>query len=258
MTARRVAAVVMVGLAAAVMVGVLAVDGFARSAMEENLTRAFGTETTVGSVDVGILSGDVTAEGIEVANTEGFDAPRFAALSRLRAETGFTDLLGDTVTVRRVEMEGLELHLERRGTSANFVPVLASVRELRETRRPGAKRYRIDELIVRSTVARVRLGTGGGEETVEVPEIRLEDVGAEEGGAALGQVAGAVLEAVLRGVLARSGGLPGAVSGLLRGEIEGLGDLPGRLDLQLGPGDGGDEAAERIRDAVEGALPDGG
>lgn len=255
MSTRRLVAAVMVALAAAVVIGVLAVDGFVRSAMEDSLTRAFGTEATVESVDVGLLSGDVTAEGIEVANPEGFDAPRFAALPRMRAETGFTDLLGDTVTVRRVEMEGLELHLERRGTSANFVPVLASVKELRAARRPGAKRYRIDELVVRSTVAHARLGAGGGVDTVEVAEIRLEDLGAGEGGAALGQVAGAVLQAVLRSALARSGGLPGAVSGLLRGELGELGDLPGGLDLELGPADDGEEAAERIRDAVDGALP---
>lgn len=258
MSRGRIAGVALLVLAAVIVVGLMAVDGVARSAMESGLTETFGTESSVESVDVGVFSGEVTAEGIAVANPEGgFGSPRFAALARMQMSAGLLDLLGDTVTVRRMELEGLELHLERRGTSANFVPVLGSVNERRAATRPDAKRYRVDELVVRNTVARVRLEGGGREETVVVPEIRLSDVGAGEGGQALGQIAGAVLEAALRGALARSGGLPGAVSGLLRGELGGLGELPARLDV--GPaGEEGDDAADRVRDAVEDVLPGGG
>lgn len=256
MSKKRIALVVTGVLAAVVTVGVLALDGVVRSALEENLTATFGTETTVEDVDVGILSGDVTAEGIVVANPEGFETPRFAGLARTHVETGLLDLLGDTVTVRLVELEGLELHLERRGTSTNFGPVLASVKERREARPPDTRSFRVDELVLRSTVARARLGAEGREETVEVPEIRLTDLGAGEGGASVGQIAGAVLEAALRGALSRSGGLPRAVAGLLRGELGDLGDLPGSLDL--GPAGEEGDAAERVRDAVESVLPDGG
>ncbi len=258
MSRSKMAGLAVLALAALVVVGLMVVDGVARSAMESSLTEAFGTESSVESVDVGVFSGEVTAEGIVVANPEGgWESPRFAALARLRVTAGLFDLLGDPVTVRRVELEGLELHLERRGTSANFVPVLGTVNERRAAADPDRKRYLVEELVVRNTVARVRLQGGGREETVEVPEIRLTDVGSGQGGRALGQIAGAVIEAALRGALARSGGLPGAVSGLLRGELGGLGDLPGRLDLGPAGGDG-EDAAERVRDAVEEVLPGGG
>lgn len=258
MSKSKIAGLAVLALAALVLVGLMVVDGVARSAMESSLTETFGTESSVESVDVGVFSGEVTAEGIVVSNPEeGFESPRFAALARMRASAGLLDLLGDTVTVRRVELEGLELHLERRGTSANFVPVLESVKRRRAAAGPDRKRYRVEELVVRSTVARVRLGAGGREETVEVPEIRLTGVGAGEGGRTTGQIAGAVLEAALRGALARSGGLPGAVSGLLRGELGDRGDLPGRLELGPAGGDG-EDAADRVRDAVEEVLPGGG
>lgn len=259
MSRSKVAGLAVLALAALVVVGLLVVDGVARSAMESSLTETFGTESSVESVDVGVFSGEVTAEGIAVANPEGsWRSPRFAALARLRVSAGLFDLLGDPVTVRRVELEGLELHLERRGAGANFVPVLESVKERRAAGDADRRRYLVEELVVRNTVARVRLGAGGNEETVEVPEIRLTDVGAGEGGRAMGQIAGAVIEAALRGVLARSGGLPGAVSGLLRGELGAPGDLPGRLDLVPADGDGEEDAADRVRDAVEEVLPGGG
>lgn len=258
MSTRRIAGLALLALAAVVVVGMMVVDGVVRSALEDSLTETFGTEASVESVDVGVFSGDVTAEGFVIANPEGFESPRFAALARTRMSADLLDLLGDPVVVRRVVLEGLELNLEREGATANFVPVLESAKQQRAADESGEKRYRIDEVVVRNTVARARLGADGREETVEVPEIRLTDVGSGETGETLGQIAGAVLEAALRGALSRSGGLPGGVSGLLRGELGGLGEMPGQLDVGPAGEDEDGGAVDRARDAVEDALPGGG
>lgn len=259
MTWRRGAGAAVLVLAALLVAGFLVVDTLARSALEESLTRTFGTEATVGSVDVGLFSGEVTAEGTVISNPEGgFGSPHFAALAHTRVAAGLTDLLGDTVRVRRVEMEGLELYLERRGAETNFLPVLRSVKASREAERSGEKRYRVDELVLRNTVARVRLGASGEATTAEVPELRLTDLGAGgEGALTAGRIAGAVVEAALRGALTRSGGIPGVLAGALRGELGALEELPGRLDLTLPDGESGD-AAGRVRDALEEMLPDSG
>ena len=248
-----VAAVVVLALAAW-----MAVDALARSALEDGLERTFGTGASVASVEVGLFSGEVTAEGLVVSNPPGFRSPRFAALARMRATAGLADLLGDTVVVRRVELDGLELHLERRGTETNFGPILRSVRETRAASGEGDRRYRIEELVLRSAVARVRLGSAeDADRTVSIPEIRLTGLGAGQGGALpLTQVAGAVVEAALRGAL-RQSRTPAAVAGLLRQRIGELGALPGGLDLRLPSSvDGG--AAEEVRDALEEVLPGGG
>lgn len=162
MTRSRILGGAVLLAAALVLAGLVAVDAVAGSALEEALAGAFGTDASVESVDVGVLSGDVAAEGVVVANPEGVGSPHLAALARTRVETGLVDLLGDTVVVRRVELEGLELYLERDGAETNFGPVLESVRASRSAGEQGGKRYRIEELVVRNTVARVRLGTGGG------------------------------------------------------------------------------------------------
>ena len=256
MTARRAVGISALVLAALVVMAALAVDAVARSALEEALAGAFGTGASVESVDVRLFSGEVTAEGNVVSNPGGFESPHFAALARARASAGLIDLLGDTVTVRRVDLEGLELYLERRGAETNFGPILRSLRARREAGGSGDKLYRIEELVLTGAVARVRMGAGGEGETVEVPEIRLTDLGSA-GALPMGQVAGAVIRAALRAaLLERSGGLPGALGGLLRGELGGLGDLPGRLELPATDDGGG--ASGRVRDALEEVLPGGG
>lgn len=259
MSRTRVIGGVVILSAALVLVGMLGLDRFARSAMEEALGRTFGTEVRVESVDIGLLSGEATVEGVMVSNPDGFDSPHFLSLADTRATAGLPDLVGDTVTIRRVELEGLELYLERDGARTNFGPVLDHLRSSRDGSSSDGRVYRIEELVVKETVARVRLGAGGSEGLeVRVPEIRLEDMGTGEAGAVpISEVARSVLTAALEGVTRRSGGLPGSVVGALRGGLAEMDDLPARLELQA-PESGSGGPGEELRERVEEVLPGGG
>lgn len=68
---------------------------------------------------------------------------------------------------------------------------------------------------------------------------------------------GAALEAALRGALQRSDAIPDAVSGVLRSEVDGLGQLPDGTELGF-PGLEGDGVGEKVKEAVEEVLPGGG
>lgn len=236
----------------------LTVDALARSALESVLSRTLGTETSVESLDLGILSGEMTLEGLRVANPEGFESPRFLTLRRARLTAGLGALFADTVDVHELTLEGMELTLEQRGTASNVRPILASVEEARARRAPEDEaRFRIGEMVVREVTARVRLESGMGDgagATVEIPEIRLRDVGSGQGGAvALSELAALTVQVVLRGVVRESGGLPGSLGELLRGQV---GSLPGNLDVRwpdAGAGEGlQEQAEERLRELIPG------
>lgn len=102
MSMRRALGLGLLLVAALAVTGLVVVDRVAGSALEGALSRTFGTGVSVEAVDVGLFSDEMTAEGVVVANPEGFDSPHFASLSRLRVAAGLTDLLGDTVA--RVRM----------------------------------------------------------------------------------------------------------------------------------------------------------
>lgn len=235
--------------------GLWGADGLARSAVESGLGRALGTETTIQELDLGLLSGEATLEELRVSNPQGFDSPHFLTLRRARVAVRLRSFLADTVEVRRLELEDMDLTLEQRGTSSNVAPVLASLREATAGRAPEDEtRYRIGRMVIREVTARLQLGTGMGQQTaatVEIPEIRLDDVGSGRGGAvALSELAALTVQAVLRAVGRESGGLPGPLRGLLRRE---LGSLPG-LEIRL-PGEGGsleEQAEETLRQLVPG------
>lgn len=232
----------------------LAVDAVARTAIERTLDETFGTETSLASVDVGLLTGGVTAEGIVVANPSDFESPHFASLATTRVRASFGELLGDPVTVDEVVLEDFELFLEQSGGESNFGPILASARAASGEDDDG-RRYRIRTLVIRDVTARVRIGSGAGqtlERTVEVPEIRLEELGTGEGeGLTLSRLAGAVTRATVAAVARRSGELPGALGGLLRDAAGSLGDLPGDIRLP-GAGEEGEGIEETVRDLIPG------
>lgn len=244
-------------LLVALLAGVLAVDAVARSALESALSRTFGTESTVESLDVGILAGRVTLEDVRIANPEGFGDSRFLSLRAGRLGAGLASLLRDTVEVRELTLEGVELDLEQRASGSNFGRILASVDEAREERgeRDGTA-YRIDELVIRDVTARLRLSAGPAgesEATVRVPEIRLEGVGSGSGGAVdLAELADLVLRAVLGGVARQSGGLPGSLRELLGGRS---GTLPGGIELRLPGTEGGASLEERAEEGLRQLLP---
>lgn len=229
-------------------------DAVVRWAVESSLSRTFGTETTVGSLDLEVFAGRVTVEGLRVAGPEGFGDAPFLSLRRATLGAGLANVLRDTVDVREVGLEGLELTLLQEGTRSNFGPVLASAKEA--TAEGDEVAYRIGVVVIRDVSARARLGAGPlgqAEAAARVPEIRMEDVGSGRGGAvALSQLAGLTLQAVLEAVARESGGLPGPVRALLQARI---GDLPGGVELRLpGGGDGG-SLREQAEEQLEELLP---
>ncbi len=234
----------------------LALDTVARSAVETTLTRTFGTEVSLESMDVGLLSGQVTARGMVVSNPSEFESSHFASLADTRVRASFGQLLGDPVTVDAVALRDFQLYLELAGGQTNFGPILESAKSARGESDGDGRRYRISTLVIRDVTARARFAPGAGqtvEESVEIPEIRLEDLGTGEGeGLTLSRVADAVVRATVGAVLRRSDQLPGELGGLLERSVESLGDLPGAPDLRI-PGSGaGEDLEESARDLIPG------
>jgi len=255
----------LLGLAALLaVVAVLGVDALAHSALERTLRDTFGTGARVTSVDVGLLSGAVRAEGLVVANPapsggSEFHSPHFASLTRARMTAGLRELLGDTAVVRRVELEEFEIQLERAGGGTNFGPILERLRAASEVEEPAeVTHYRIGELVLRDVSARVRIGPGGSEgPAVTIPEIRIADLGSGPGGAVpLSEVASTALGAALRAVLERSGGL-GGLARTLGTELGPLGDRIGDLEIPRA-GQGGNGVEDEVRERLEKVLPGGG
>ncbi len=209
-------------------------DRILKGAVERGATAALGVETTIGSVSLGLLAGELRLSDLEVANPEGFEGPHIMKLRSGHISVSIPSLLSDTIEVGNITLDGLEVALEQKGRRSNYAVLLGNLESSESEAASSASddtgpNVLIREILIRDTTAKVALlsGTTAGKTySVQVPEICLTDVGtADERGVPLATIVGTVTKAVLTSVAKSDGGLPGVVTQQLRAGLRKLGPV---------------------------------
>ncbi len=210
------------------------IDLIASEAIERGGTAALGLETRVGRVRLGLLSTELSLSDMTVANPEGFEAPHLLKLEKGEFEVGLSELRADPIVISRIVLSGIELNLEKDRGRTNFGVLLENLS--RSEADPSASKAEgeagaglvIREVLIRDVTARGQLIPLQGERTkleVNVPEIRMRDLGSGESGMSMTQLAGELTKAILAGVAQKSASLPSELSGDLRRNLARLGKV---------------------------------
>jgi len=166
--------------------GILAADSLAESAIESSGTSALGVETRLEEASVGLFSGELRLAGLEVDNPGGFSDEPLLRFESGRLQVGIKSLMADRVHAPSLELDGIRLVLEEKGTRRNYGEVLKSLEKVARTRdqdkkaeRDGGKLFVIDRLVLRNVEVALRLDVGTAESSahVRIPQIVLDDLG---------------------------------------------------------------------------------
>lgn len=225
-------------LAAGVTGTLLYADHIARGVVETGSSRAFGTPVRVGGVHLGFMDASFHMNGYRVDNPGEYQSPYLFAIGDADLAVGYGGLGRQRIEAKRLSVDGVTLNLEMSGRGTNFGPVLRHLRELSGGAGGGEEsgpKFVIGELELKGIKARLDLR--GANRTIEVPPIRLENVGGEDG-VWMSELAAIVLGAVLEQA-AESGRLPPELAGAIG---SGLGNLPNAL---------ADEARKRVRESLD-------
>ncbi len=213
------------------------VDAIAKRAIESGGTYALGVSTTLGSADVGILSGDFSMKGLNVANPAEFKTSHFLNLGEGGVAVDFGTLRQETVTLPKFTLRSVDVNLEKSGGKSNYNVILDNVRRLQSGSAPssseGGKRFIVKDLLIEDVRIHADLLPIGGEATrlnFEIPEIKLSNVGSDtDRGLLLSELSGVIVQAVLQAVVEKGGPLlPPEMLGDLNGslqQLKSLGDL---------------------------------
>ncbi len=225
------------------IVGILIyLDAIVKSSVERGATMALGVSTTLDSADLELLGGSVELDGLKVSNPEGFEAEHFLTLDETEVVVSMQSLRQPVVRVPKIELDDLHVVLERREGKANYQVIMDNLGRFRKSddAEPApdeaeGKRYIIDELSIEGARVDVQLlPVGGGLTTakIELPEINVTDIGAEDGkGVLLSELSGIVVQAVLEAISQSAGDkLPVAIMDELDSGLDALGNL-GELGL---------------------------
>lgn len=212
----RAGLVILVLIAVGTAVALAMSSRLVKKGVEYGSEQATGLEAQVGGVDLGLLSGRLGVNGLDLANPEGFDGD-FLRLANLTVQVSLPSLREPVVEVPELTLDGLEIHLLQRVKQSNYRPVLDGLkRSGGKQDKKEAKTFVIRRLVIRDVSATVEVTLPGGKTVqgkVEIPEIVLENVGSQSHGVPVTEVSRRILAAVLETVARRGGSLPGGLGG---------------------------------------------
>ena len=238
----RVLLVLVVLAIVAVGVAWLMIDRIAKAGVEKGGTYAMGVPTTLEDMSVSLLGGRVTMDGLNVANPAGFNSDRLMHSGRFDLEVDAGSLLGETVNVKRFELDGLELNVEQQAAGSNVGKIIENLKQLSsgKTDEPAepedgeGKKVKVDRIVVRNVHARFYL-LSAKPISVKVPEIVLTDVTSDNAaGVAVSQLAARIVPAIVAAVVEQGQGkVPADLLNDLDGQLDDLAAAAGERTARL-------------------------
>lgn len=206
MKAKRIlvgaAALVVIAVAAGVFLLASRIDSIVKGALERHGSELTGTPVSVAEVSISIKEGRGTIRGITVDNPDGFKGRKAFALGEITLRIDLATLMGDPLVIEEIRIEEPAVALEVLGDGrTNFDLLMENVRKAEKgedesggEEGPGeGRRFAVRSFIFEEGRVEADTSAVGGEVAVlDLPSLRLVDLGGREGATVKG-VGGEIL-----------------------------------------------------------------
>ena len=249
--------------------GVFYINDLVKIGVEKGGSLALGTKTTLGSADVGLLSGKAALNTLAVDNPQGFKAPQFMSLGSGAVEVSLASLRADVVEIPKIELSTIRVALERKDGKTNYKVILDNLAKLQSSSGGGAtptppadgKKFIVKDLKindVKVTVDMLDTPLPVGSLVVPIDQIHLTEIGTASKGLPMSDIVGIVVRAVLATASANGNGIiPADMLNDLQGQLGALGNLDQLgVTLQTKVGTELQKAADNARSQLEKGLGD--
>jgi hypothetical protein len=211
-------------------------------------------------MDVGVFSGRVAMDDLNVSNPTGFKSAHFLQMGKGRVGVSLGTLMEDKVVLPELTLSGLNVNLEHHEGKANYKVIIDNLKKFESGEKPAeekeekeSKQFVIEKVTISDVHVEVELLPIGGDLTrvpVTIERIELKNVGSGGDGIALAELTAIVLKAILKTVVDRAGDmLPGDIAGELTAGLDQLKGL-GEVSVQV-VGQVTTEVAEKVAEAAE-------
>ncbi len=241
MSMKRVKSIVLAAILALVLLvgaGCLWIDRLAKIGIETGATYALGVVTTLGGMDIGMLSGNAAMTELQVENPDGFDTPHFLQLGQGRIAVSLGSLMEERVVVPELILTKISLNLQRKRGKANYQVILDGLKKFESQEKTPTpqesegKKFVIQHVALEGIDVQVDLLPVGGALTrvpLKIERIDLRNVGSQNpNGIELAELTGILLKAILTSVANKGGSLlPKDITRELTSGLAGLKGLGG-------------------------------
>lgn len=191
-----------------------------KKAVEKAATEALGVEVTIGDIDLSIFNGTVEIRDLIVKNPEGYAHENFIKLVYGRVDVDIASLLEDTVRIKKIELDGMELVIEQKLLSNNMQDILNALpHEKKQRAEPSGKNLQISELEISNIKVKAKLLPVPGKiDTIQLTlsPIKMSNLGSDDK-LSIGILTSKILVAIADGVVQQGTGvLPASVTGAMK------------------------------------------
>lgn len=200
-----IAAVVVIGVAVAIYYVLSNLNALVAEAIEEHGSNATETRVSVSGVDISLREGRGSISGLRVANPDGFNARDAFSLGDITVDIDLGSVREDPVIIEEVRIRQPEVNVEFTEAGKSNLDELRGRIDTGgggsgESSGGSAKNIRIKKFVFESGRVEVdATALGIDKQTVDLPEIYLENVGGRNG-APPDQIAKLILGEVARQV----------------------------------------------------------
>lgn len=263
-----VAAVAVIGAIAVFMFVLSSLDGLIQQAVETYGSEITKTQVTLAEVELDITSGKGALRGLRIGNPAGFNTPSAFELGAISIAIDTGTITSDTVVITEIVIDAPDVTYELGGDGSNIDAIQRNVEAYMaefesgdsataDSGGEGPKLIIEDLYITNGTINVSATFLDGQTLTTPLPDIHLEDIGKEDGGASPGEIAEQIIAAITDGASGAVSGLGleemmGSAGELLEGVTEGAGEM---LENAT---EGGGEALESITEGAGEALEGAG
>jgi hypothetical protein len=190
---------VLIIVVAVLIVGIIGIGVFlynninpiVKSAIEKNGSAIFGTDVSVGSVDISLKSGRGTIRGVKVKNPDGFDGDAFT-LGEIAVDIEVGSLNKDPIVIDEIRIAAPEVNVILNEMGQSNIAAIKSAADRYQAssaKRPAArqdggyeKRFRVEKFTFEEGHVAAD-ASALGQETIQriLPPLRLTDVGGQAG-----------------------------------------------------------------------------
>ena len=211
--------VVLSAIVVVLIVVVVAIHLFADSALKIGIetagTKALSVAVNVDDVDLSILGGSLGFKNLVIDNPPGYQHDTLLEVANARVAVDIRSLLSDTVNIKQIKLDGINVVLEQRGISSNNLhDVIKAIPKTEPkpdepTAQPAGKKLRVDELEITNVTVKAKLLPVPGKAdtvTLKLKPIRMTDLGTDNK-LDTAKLSGKILLAIATGVAEQGAGL---------------------------------------------------
>jgi hypothetical protein len=242
----------------AVVVILILINAFAGRAVklgiEVGATKALNVAVKVRDVSLSLTGGKLGLTELSIDNPPGYQHDKMLELNKARVAVDIKSLLSDTVNIKEIYLDGVDVVLEQRGVSGNNIQDIISSIETKEKEpsrpaEPSGKKLHIDSLEISNVTVKAKLlpiPGKGDTVTLKLSPIKMTNLGGDNK-MDVAKLSSKILLAIADGVVRQGAGvLPGDMVNTMKSSVSRT------MELGKTAAEEGKKVVESGKDAIEG------